>query len=150
MSNGKKASHLLDQEDSRETSKPLRPSMHCWTFFHLVSPMCAWLANWRSPSKICTLGIHLDYRFSIWHSSVRCEVFLNHFPEKKIAKDTGRNVSASSPFWEFLWLWLAHFPGSVAFSRGLAIWPQHASSCSNNTSPSNKCGSPVQKSSQFT
>lgn len=86
MSNGKKASHLLDQEDSRETSKPLRRSMHCWTFFHLVSPMCAWLASWRSPSKICTLGIHLDYRFSIWHSSVRCEVFLNHFPEKKNCK----------------------------------------------------------------
>jgi len=93
-----KGSHLLGQEDSREISKPCRCSMHCCTVVHLVSPMCSWLATWRSPSKIWALGIHSESRFSICHSTIRCEVFLDQFPEKKVGKDTGRNVSAFSPF----------------------------------------------------
>lgn len=81
-----KGSCLLGQENSRETSKPHRCLVHCCTVIHLASPTCSWLASWRSPSKIWALGIHLEYRFSIWHFSIRCEVFLNQFPEKKLEK----------------------------------------------------------------
>lgn len=142
----RKGSHLLSQEDSKETSQPHRCSVHCCTVARLVSPVCSWLASWRSPSKIWALGICLEYRFSIWQSSIRCEVFLNWFPGK-FGKGSGRNVSAFSLFWEFLQLWLAHVHGTSAFSRGLAMLSQHASSLNNNTSPFNKCSSSVQEAS---
>lgn len=71
------------EEDARETSKPSRCLVRCCIVIHLMSPMRSWFASWRSPSKFWALSIHLECRFSIWHSSIRCEVFLNWFPEKK-------------------------------------------------------------------
>lgn len=129
-----KGSCLDGQEDAREASKPCRCLVHCCTVVHLVSPTCSWFASWRSPSKFWALSIHLEYRFSIWHSSITCEVFLNQFPgkKKKVGKDTGRNVSIFSPFWEFLWIWLAHLDSLRASSHGLVVSSQDASLSNNN------------------
>lgn len=98
-----KGSHLLDQEDSRETSKHHRCSKPCCTVVHLMIPVCSWLATWRILLKIWSLGMHSEYRFSIWPSSIRREIFFNQVPERSWKIYVQKDFHHSESFSGFGW-----------------------------------------------